>query len=201
MRSHEPQPACQGRRPGPLSANFPKAGLVFVRNVGYVLPGDQTPVPWPEPPPGVDIALSIPPDLPKVRTMDGQDVSLELPESFLRFLKWLSTETEPVVAYFTDFSWGGPFENELAWIFEPRAPRERVYCGIYGERRIRVYRESVKPSEDEATVLAMTLWRLGVDAPKWEFQPHYSNFDWSKYRVAEFGKNQDECQVPGRTDN
>ncbi len=169
--------------PGPLSTNFPKSGLVFVRNVGFVLWGDEVAVPWPEPPVGVDVALSIPRDLPKVQTEEVKDVSPTLPESFLRYLKWLSGETQSVVAYYTDFSWGGPSENQLAWIFEPRAPRERVYCGLFGEPRVRVYREGVKPSEEHGTALAMTLWRLGVDAPKWEFAPHRSGFDWSLYRV------------------
>jgi hypothetical protein len=134
----------------------------------------------------VDVALSIPPDLPKLRTMDGEDVSPTLPEQFRKFLKWLSRDTGSVVAYYTAFSWGGPLESEFAWIFEPR---ERVYCDIYGERRVRVYREGVKPSEDEGTVLALTLWRLGVDAPKWDFLPHYKDFDWSKYKISRFDGN------------
>lgn len=166
---------------GPLRANFPKDGLVFVRKVG-ISPFYEAPLPWPAPPEGVDVELSIPLDLPKVRNMEGEDVSTKVPESFLRYLKWLSGITQSVVAYYSDFSWGGPLEYALAYVFEPQAPRERVFCNVYDEPRIRVYREGLRPAEEEITVLAMTLWRLGVDAPKWEFAPHCSGFDWRAYR-------------------
>lgn len=166
---------------GPLRANFPKDGLVFVRNVGNAL-FDETPVPWPSLSVGVDVELSIPLDQPKLRNMEGEDVSTKVPESFLKYLKWLSGETKSVVAYYSDHSWGGPIEFAFAYVFEPQPPHERVFCSIYDEPRIRVYREGLRPSEEEITVLAMTLWRLGVDAPKWEFAPHCKGFDWRSYR-------------------
>jgi len=165
-----------GRRP-----NFPKAGLVFVRTVGDVW-GDMLPgVPWPELPAGEDVALSVPADLPRLRTMDGDDVPLGLPERFLKFLKRLSRDTGSVVAYYAAHSWGGPFEWECAWVF---APHEVAYCMLYGERRVRVYREGVAPAEEDGDVLVRTLGHLGVESPVWEFAPHDSRFDWEPHRVG-----------------
>jgi hypothetical protein len=165
-----------GRRP-----NFPKAGLVFVRTVGDVW-GDMLPgVPWPELPAGEDLALSIPADLPRLRTMDGEEVLLGIPERFLKLLKWLSRDTGSVVAYYAAHSWGGPFEWECAWVFQPR---EVAYCMLYGERRVRVYREGAAPAEEDGDVLVRTLGHLGVESPVWEFAPHDSRFEWEPHRVG-----------------
>lgn len=164
-----------GRRP-----NFPKTGLVFVRNVGDVW-GDMLPgVPWPELPAGENVALSIPVDRPRIRTMDGEEAPLGLPERFLKLLKWLSRDSGSVVAYYAAHSWGGPFEWECAWVFEPR---EVVYCMLYGERRVRVFREGVECAEEEGDVLIRLLGHLGVESPVWEFAPHDSRFNWDQYQV------------------
>jgi hypothetical protein len=154
-----------GRQP-----NFPKTGLVFVRDVDDLW-GDMRPSRlWPELRASEDVPLAIPVDLPRVRTMDGDEVLLGLPERFLKFLKLLSRDSGAAVAYYAAHSWGGPFEWECAWVFEPR---EVVYCMLYGERRVRVYREGAEPAE-EGNVLVRLLGHLGVESPVWEFAPH----DW-----------------------
>jgi hypothetical protein len=85
------------------------------------------------------------------------------------------------VAYYAAHSWGGPFEWECAWVFEPR---EVVYSMLYGERRLRVYREGGVPSEEDGGVLVRTLGHLGVVSPVWEFAPHASQFDWEPHRIG-----------------
>lgn len=166
--------------PGPRP-NFPSTGLAFVRDVGEpwgkMLPG----VPWPVLPATEDVELSIPADVPRLRTMDGDDVPLGIPDRFLKLLKWLSRDAGTVVGYYAAHSWGGPFEWECAWVFEPR---EVVYCMLYGERRVRTYREGAPPIEEEGDVLVRLLGHLGVPSPIWAFAPHESQFDWDQYRVG-----------------
>jgi hypothetical protein len=116
-----------------------------------------------------------------MRMMSGEDTSPNVPARFLKFLKWLSITTGSVVAYYTAFSWGGPYEVEFSYVFEPE---ERVYCGIFAEPRIRIYREQRSVTEEEGDVLVMTLWRLGVDSPRGAFPPHEARFDWSRYNYT-----------------
>ena len=165
--------------PGPRP-NLPKNGLVFVRDLGHDEFNGRKLVPWPELPSAKDIELAIPPDIPRICNTDGFVVSSTVPIGFLQLLKWLSKETGAVVAYYSAFSWGGEFEYEFAWIFRPL---ECVYSRIPGANRIRTYREGVKPSEDEGNVLVLTLWRLGVDSPTWDFLPHNSSFDWRDCKI------------------
>jgi len=167
-----------GRRP-----NFPPTGLAFVRDVGDVW-GVRPAAPWPDHPAARDMALAIPPDLPRVRTMDHGDAAVGLPGSFLRFLKWLSQDAGSVVAYYAAFSWGGPFEWECGWVFEPR---EAAYCMVYGESRVRAYREGAAPAEEAGGVLVRVLGHLGVRSPRWEFAPHAADFDWARYKVTRAG--------------
>lgn len=158
--------------------NFPPGGLVFVRDVGE--PGAfNTKRSWLAVPERRSPELAISPGLPKVITMGGEEHALSPPERFLRFLKWLSAESDSVVAYYSAFSWGGQLEREYAWTFNPW---EMVFCDA-GQGQIRIFQENDVPWQGPGDVLVSTLERLGIESPEWNFHPHDRSFSWDRYRM------------------
>ncbi len=128
-------------------------------------------------------------DFPKYRlkipisSIVEEDESAERfpPLNVSRYLMHLSNSTGAVVANYHGFSWGGPMENEYAFVY---SPEETVYVGVECEPEIiRIYKPGDKELRREGDVLIESMKHFSLTLPTGYFALHTGQFNWPKYEI------------------
>ncbi|WP_155399109.1 hypothetical protein [Xenorhabdus bovienii] len=97
----------------------------------------------------------------------------EIKKSFREFLVALSQEIDTPVLYYTASSWGGTFDYELSFLYQPE---EILYTSP-------THFEDVKPDEKQ-NALVEGLAGIGVTTLGF-FAPHTREFEWDKYKIVD----------------
>lgn len=108
------------------------------------------------------------------------------PAALLRFLSWLSAETDSVLSLYCVGYWGGDVDYAYSWVFEGRSGAGKVYIDAGDEVLVwdrRVPSDHPRELIQSGYVLLHTLDHHGVYLDGGYFDAHRRGFDWQPYRV------------------